>query len=274
VSNSIKLSAPGKKGFWEIPVLYEDEHLLAVDKPPLLLSSPDRYDPARPNLMKLLHRGIETAAPWAKQRGLTYLMNAHRLDFETSGVMLLAKTKPILVALADLFGSEKPIKVYVALVHGTPTDREFSVDAKLAPHPTKPGITRVDEKNGKRSQTQFTVCETLGGFALVECRPLTGRTHQIRVHLNHIGFPIVGDKVYGGGELLLSSIKPNYRLKPGQQERPLISHTALHAAELRFDHPVGGASTAIKAPWNKDLLVAVKYLRRFGSGVVPVQEQE
>jgi len=90
VSDTIKLSAPETRGFWEIPVLYEDEHLLALNKPPLLLSSPDRYDPARPNLIKLLHRDIERGAPWASKRSLRYLMNAHRLDFETSGVMLLA----------------------------------------------------------------------------------------------------------------------------------------------------------------------------------------
>jgi len=96
----IKLSAPATREYWEVPVLFEDAHLLALDKPAALLASPDRYDPARPNLMRLLHEAIERGAPWAKTRGLSYLMNAHRLDFETSGIMLLAKSKPILVALA------------------------------------------------------------------------------------------------------------------------------------------------------------------------------
>src|SRR3981081_210755 len=113
---AIKLSSPATNGFWEIPVLFEDEHLLALDKPSGLLTSPDRYDPQRPNLMKLLHAGIERGAAWAKDGGLSYLMNAHRLDFETSGVILLAKNKPALVALANLFGTEKPAKTYVALV--------------------------------------------------------------------------------------------------------------------------------------------------------------
>src|SRR6185436_4535051 len=103
----IKLSAPATRQFWEIPVLFEDEHLLALNKPSHLLSSADRYDPQRPNLMKLLHAGIERGAPWAKARGMSYLMNTHRLDFETSGVILLAKSKPVLVAVANLFGSEK-----------------------------------------------------------------------------------------------------------------------------------------------------------------------
>jgi len=263
-SDTIKLSAPAKAGFWEIAVLYEDEHLLAVDKPPSLLSSPDRYDPARPNLMKLLHRDIERAAPWARKRGLTYLMNAHRLDFETSGVMLLAKSKAVLVALADLFGSEKPIKTYVALVHGLPS-KGFEVNAKLGMHPTEPGLVRVDEKGGKRARTQFTVREYFDGFSLVECRPLSGRTHQIRVHLKHAGHPIVGDETYGGHPLLLSSFKSGYRLKPKQTERPLIATVALHAEGLRLIHPISGATVDITAPIPKDLSVAAKYLRRFAS---------
>lgn len=263
-SETIKLSAPQKAGFWEIAVLYEDEHLLALDKPPSLLSSPDRYDPERPNLMKLLHRDLERGAPWARKRDLTYLMNAHRLDFETSGVMLLAKTKPVLVALADLFGSEKPIKTYVALVHGL-ASQTFEVDAKLGMHPTQPGFVRVDEKGGKRSRTQFTVREYFDGFSLVECRPLTGRTHQIRVHLKHAGHPIVGDETYGGRPLLLSSFKAGYRLKPKQTERPLIATTALHAEALRLVHPITGATVDITAPLPKDFSVGLKYLRRFAS---------
>src|SRR3954452_14673541 len=109
----IKLSSPATNEFWEINVVFEDAHLLAVDKPSGLLTSPDRYDPQRPNLMKLLHAGIAEGKPWARERGLEYLMNAHRLDFETSGILLLAKNKPALVKLADQFGSEKPAKHYV-----------------------------------------------------------------------------------------------------------------------------------------------------------------
>src|SRR3954470_23996300 len=103
MSAVIKLSSPATREFWEIPVLFEHEPLLAVDKPSGLLTSPDRYDPLRPNLMKLLHAGIADGKPWSKERGLAYLMNAHRLDFETSGILLLAKNKPVLVQLADLF---------------------------------------------------------------------------------------------------------------------------------------------------------------------------
>src|SRR5690606_32794424 len=122
----IKLSAPETKEFWKVPVLHEDETLFALDKPARLLTSPDRYDPNRPNLMRILHRDIERGAPWTKEREITYLANAHRLDFETSGVILLAKTKPALVALANDFGSNLTRKSYVALVAGTPETESFS----------------------------------------------------------------------------------------------------------------------------------------------------
>ena len=266
MSAVIKLSSPATHEFWEIPVVFEDEHLLALDKPSGLLTSPDRYDPQRPNLMKLLHAAIEQHKPWAAQRGLSYLMNAHRLDFETSGVILLAKNKPALVALANLFGTEKPAKTYVALVHGNPVKPSFEVNASLAPHPVKTGLMRVDEKTGKHAHTQFDLLEKFNGFALLKCQPATGRTHQIRVHLRQAGLPIVGDTLYGGSPLLLSRLKSEYRLKPNKTERPLIDRVALHAAELKLAHPITNAEIAITAPWPKDLTVAVKYLRRYAAG--------
>lgn len=265
MSAVIKLSSPATQEFWEIAVLFEDESLLALDKPSGLLTSPDRYDPLRPNLMKLLHAGIAAQKPWARERNLTYLSNAHRLDFETSGVILLAKTKPALIALADLFGSEKPLKKYIALVSGTPPSETFEVDASLAPHPLKLGLMRVDSRNGKKSKTRFRVLENFPdqGYALLACEPLTGRTHQIRVHATHAGLKIVGDSLYGGKPLWLSRLKRDYRLKPGREERPLIARVALHAEHLELVHPITGQTLGISAPWPKDMTVALKYLRKF-----------
>ena len=261
--STIKLSSPATREFWEIPILFEDGHLLALNKPSGLLTSPDRHDLQRPNLMKLLHDAIAAGKPWARERGLNYLMNAHRPDGETSGVILLAKNKPALIALANLFGSEKPVKQYAALVPGRPPEDQFAVDAKLAPHPVKTGLMHVDPQNGKKSKTEFAVREKFTGWTLLQCQPLTERTHQIRVHLRYAGLPIVGDNLYGGQPLWLSSLKPNYRLKPGHEERPLLSRVALHAEALSLAHPVTGATVTITAPWPKDLKVAVKYLRQF-----------
>jgi len=266
VSAPIKLSSPATREFWEIPVLFEDADLLALDKPSGLLTSPDRYDANRPNLMRLLHEGIAAAKPWARDRQLTYLSNAHRLDFETSGIILLAKNKPTLMALASLFGSEKPLKKYVALAWGIPPVPAFEVDAKLAPHPVRIGQMRVEPKDGKKSKTEFEVLEQFSDWCLLRCTPLTGRTHQIRIHLKHAGFPIVGDELYSGKQLWLSRLKRDFRLKPGREERPLISRVALHAEELSLVHPATNETIVIKSEWPKDIRVAVKYLRQYATG--------
>jgi RluA family pseudouridine synthase len=266
VSAVIKLSSPATREYWEIPILHEDEHLAGVDKPSGLLTSPDRYDPSRPSLMQLAHEGIAAGKPWAAHRRLTYLMNAHRLDAEVSGVLLLAKSKPVLVALANVFGTEAPRRRHLALVQGEPSESEFELDAKLAPHPARPGAMHVDARRGKKSRTLCRVLERFAGWTLLECDSVTGRSHQIRVHLSHARLPVVGDGLYGGKPLWLSRLKRGFRLKEGREERPLIGRVALHAAELSLAHPVTSVELSIKSPWPKDLTVAVKYLRRYGLG--------
>ncbi len=258
----IKLSSPATREFWELPVLFEDEYLLAIEKPARMLTSPDRYDPERPNLMKLLHAGVTEGKPWAKSRGLTYLANAHRLDFETSGVLLLAKDKDALSKVASHFGSERAIKHYVALVQGNPPEKLFEVDAPIGPHPHHVGRMHVDHSDGKKSRTQFEVLESFLGFSLLRCRPLTGRTHQIRIHLRHVRLPIVADVLYLGKPLMLSTVKRGYRLKPGRSERPLIDTVALHAERLEIPHPITGQPVVIESPWPKDMRVALKFLRK------------
>ena len=265
--NVIKLSAPVTRAFWEIPVLFEDEHLLALDKPAGLLTSPDRENLELPNLMRLLHDAIKAGKPWAAQRGLTYLSNAQRLDCETSGVILLAKSKPAFLALANLFGTDQPQSKYFALIARTPSSDHFEMEAKIAPNALQLDLVRIDPNTGKRAKTVFDVVEKFSDHTALHCRPLTNRLHQIRIHLKHAGFPIIGDKLYGGKPLWLSRLKKDFRLKPGREERPLISRVALHAEELALTHPVTQQPVTITAPLPKDLRVALRYLREFsGSG--------
>lgn len=269
MSNIIKLSSPETHEYWEIPVLYEDENLLALNKPACLLSCPDRYDPDRPNLMRLLHDAIKKGSPWSKERHIDYLANAHRLDFETSGIMLLAKNKPALIALANQFGADKPLKTYTALIEGVPLEPVFDVDSPLSPHTIRLGLMRIDTKNGKKSFTHFETLERFLDYTLLKCQPRTGRTHQIRVHLRSIDLPIVADSQYGGRHLLLSKIKPKYHYKGNQSENPLMGRLALHAEQLVVRHPVTDAVITITSPLPKDLTVAIKYLRRYASITPP-----
>ncbi len=262
MSSPLKLSSPATREFWEIPVLFEDEHLLAIDKPAGLLVSPDKNDATRPNLATLINAAIQEKKPWVRERNLDYLTHAHRLDFGTSGVLLFAKNKPALIALANLFGSEKPIRQFTAFVWGNPTENEFSVDASLAVHPLKIGQMSVSA-NGKHAHTDFAVVEQFSDWCCLRCTPRTERIHQLRVHLKYAGYPLVGDDVYGGKNLWLSRLKKDFRLKPGREERPLIGRTALHADELSLPHPVTQATVTIKSEWPKDLKVAVKYLRQY-----------
>jgi 23S rRNA pseudouridine955/2504/2580 synthase/23S rRNA pseudouridine1911/1915/1917 synthase len=265
VNAAVKLSSPATREFWEIPVLFEDAHLLALDKPAGLLVSPDRFAPERPSLMKLAHDAIAAGKPWARERNLTYLANAHRLDFETSGVLLLAKNKSALVALANLFSSEKPVRKYVALAQGVPPEENFEVAEKISPHPVKTGLMRIDPRAGKKSKTEFAVLEKFSRWTLLRCTPLTERPQQIRLHSSYAGFPIVGDEQHGGKKLWLSRLKKDFRLKPGHEERPLISRAALHFEELTIAHPVTNEIVTIKSEWPKDLKVAVKYLRQYAA---------
>jgi 23S rRNA-/tRNA-specific pseudouridylate synthase len=213
--------------------------------------------------LALLHRGIAEGKSWARKRGITYLMIAHRLEAEASGVILLARSKPVLVALANFFGAEQPGHEYTTLVQGAPEENSFEIDAKVAPHPLQAGLMWVDSRHGKRSCTRFAVQEKYSRWTLLKCEPLTHRPHQIQAHLSYARLPIAGDRFYGGQPLLLSRLKGAYHLKPNRTERPLISSPALHSERLALPHPVTAAHLSITAPWPKDLTVAVKYLRRY-----------
>jgi RluA family pseudouridine synthase len=266
VNSPIKLSFPPTRDFWEIAVLYEDEHLLALDKPAGLLSSPEPLEPDKPSLTKLLHAGIADGKPWARERGLSFLMNAHRLDPEVAGVFLLAKTKPILATLADQFSSGKSGLTCLAFVQGVPAQDRFEVDAKLATHPLRPGESVVDSRQGKQAHTRFEVVERFDRWALLKCETRSCRPHQIRVHLRHARLPVVGDSLYGGKPLWLSRLKPNFRLKPHKIERPLLGQVALHAESLTIPHPATGALLTITSPLPKEFKVALKYLRMYAAG--------
>ena len=247
-----------------VEVLTVDESLLAINKPAGLLIAPDRWDKRRENLMGLLHSGIAAQRPWARAMGLDYLANVHRLDAGTSGIVLMARSKPDLVTLARQFRDRHPRKVYHALILGRLPQPEVTLDLPLGPSAARPGLAVVDRNHGKPALTRFREQEVFKHYSLIEAEPLTGRQHQIRVHLHALGCPLVADPDYGDGQpLLLSRLKKGYKMK-AEGERPLMGRPALHAASLEIVHPATQASVTIEAPDPKDFAVALKYLRKFG----------
>lgn len=255
------------------PVIYEDETLIAFDKPSGMLVAPDRWDKKRENLMDMVHAKMGHG-----------VANVHRLDADTSGILLCTKDKVSLDFVSGQFQAKTVRKVYHALCVGAPepklfeppknprdpvppeplADDEFFVDRDLIEDEENPGRMRTVRKHGKPSQTIVKVLERFAGFTFVECRPLTGRTHQLRVHLKHSGLPILNDPFYGDGvtELRLSRLKRGY--KGRADEKPLIGRLALHASRLTIKHPATREPVVIEAPLPNEFEVALKYLRKFG----------
>lgn len=233
------------------PVVYEDEVMIAFDKPSGLLIAPDRWDKSRENLMGIVHDRMGHG-----------VANVHRIDADTSGLVLCAKTKPALDFLSGQFQAKTVEKLYHALVVGAPPMDQYTVDFVLKEDDAAPGRMCVVKKHGKAAVTDFQVLERFGAFTFLECRPQTGRTHQIRVHLSASGTPILNDPFYGNDtRLLLSALKRGY--KGRDEEKPLIARLALHASALTLTHPLTRERVTLHAALPHDFEVALKYLRKF-----------
>jgi RluA family pseudouridine synthase len=234
-----------------LKILHLDEHLVVVDKPPGVLSAPGRGKD--PSVADLLRQGPEIASE-------DPLRIVHRLDRDASGVLLLARTLEAQRHLVRQFAERTVEKVYLAMVSGyVPGHGE--VDLRLTFDRRRDRVI-ASESRGKEAVTRYRVHQRLAGNTLLECRPLTGRTHQIRAHLAAIGYPLTVDPRYGGGQAVyLSQYKASYRPSGRREERPLIDRLTLHAASLRFEHPAGPTQT-VTAELPKDFQAAVRQLGR------------
>ena len=211
-------------------ILSEDEYLIVLDKPAGLSVLPDGWEKETPYLVKSLEA----------QYGKIFVV--HRLDKITSGVMVFARDAETHRALNIQFESHQAEKIYHAIVEGNPKWEE-----KIAKHPLCANVghkhrTMVDDKKGKPSETRFRVIKRYGEVALIEAKPMTGRTHQIRVHAYALGHPLVGDVLYGA------------------QETYGIPHPMLHAQSLSFIHPATNERVKFSASHPADFEEALKHM--------------
>jgi 23S rRNA pseudouridine955/2504/2580 synthase/23S rRNA pseudouridine1911/1915/1917 synthase len=230
-------------------IIFENEELIAINKPSGLLSIPDR-----------MGEDISLKAMLLERFGKIFTV--HRLDRDTSGVIVFAKDEETHQALSVLFEGRETEKHYVGLVQGQPVQESGSIDAPIMEHPGKVSKMMTHAK-GKPSLTDYEVLETFRLFSWLRFRIHTGRTHQIRVHMQHIGHPIVCDAVYGDARpVLLSALKRNFKLsKTAEEERPILSRLALHAEKLSFT--LNGEAFTFEAPVPKDLKATLQQLRKW-----------
>lgn len=231
-------------------IIFENSHFIAVNKPSGLLSIPDRL-------------GQELSLKDLLKNSYGEIYTVHRLDKDTSGIIVFAKDEETHKQLSQLFEGREVEKFYLGLVHGKLINESGSVDAAIMEHPGKTG-KMVTHVKGKPSLTDYQVLESFRLYSWLQFQIHTGRTHQIRVHMQHLGHPIVCDELYGDpAPILLSTLKKKFKLsKDAEQERPLMSRLALHSYKLSFT--LNNERFDLEAELPKDLRAMLSQLRKLG----------
>ena len=238
----------------KIEIIYQDDDILVINKPSGLSVTKDRT--GLPELTDILNTQLEPQI-------CSELRLVHRLDKDTSGVMILAKNKEIQSQFSSYFEKKLIKKTYLAIVTGVVPGRQGTIKARLARSRKNPALMCVDAKKGKEAVTGWRLLADFGIAALLAVYPLTGRTHQIRVHLHSIGLPLALDPLYGSSyPLFLSDFKPDYRLAKGQAEKPLIERLTLHAYQIKVTEMQPNRPDCFVAPLDKKFAATIKMLAK------------
>ncbi len=234
-------------------ILFSDDDLIIVNKPANYLTIPDRHDATKPNVLGFLKEQFEE------------IFIVHRIDKETSGMLCFARNAAAHRNLSMQFEKRECEKIYLALVEGKMMSESGTIDKPIAESQTTPG-KMVIASRGKSSITKYKVLEIFNNYSLVECEILTGRMHQIRIHLQSIGYPLAVDSMYGRkGEFLLSDVKhKKFKIGKGvEEERPLMSRSTLHSYKLTILHPSTGETVSFIADVPKDFDAVLSQIRKW-----------
>ncbi len=234
-------------------VIFEDENIVVINKQAGVLSIPDRYNKALPNLFHLLTEKYGS------------ILTVHRLDRDTSGVMVFARNAEAHRELNIQFDKLTVGKFYHLILSGVVNKPELKIDIPIAADPSKPGLS-FPSARGKESLTLLKVLRRFRNSTLVECGLVTGRHHQLRVHCAAIGHPLLIDPDYAGTtEFYLSSVKRKFKIGKTQEEKPVISRLTMHSSRLEFDHPDGSGRVSFEAPHPKDFAALLQLLAKYSA---------
>ncbi|MCE9637460.1 MAG: RluA family pseudouridine synthase [Planctomycetes bacterium] len=254
----------------EVEILLDDPRFVVVAKPAGIPTIPERFRKDAPTIVDAVERLLRRRDP-AAPRPLV----CHRLDKDTSGVLILAKDQEAATDLMGQFEAREVAKSYVALTMGAPQPPAGSVEFRIDDDPRRKGAMVLVSKGGRDCSSEYETLEVWRGISLVRVRPKTGRTHQVRLTLQHLGTPCAIDALYGSAEpLKLSAWKTGYRLAKRTVESPLIDRLTLHAESIEFRRPGSvednaaadtSARVRVEAPLPRDMATTIRQLRRWGA---------
>ncbi len=230
-------------------IIYEDADIIIVNKPPNIPTLNERFDTESINMLSMAKDYAEDAQV------------CHRIDKETSGALIIAKHPEAYRHVSMQFESRKVTKIYHAVVDGT--HRIENIEINLPILNLGKANVKIDKTNGKKALTHFNSIQYFKHYTLVECKPHTGRMHQIRIHLASLKASIAADELYGGKPVLLSNFKRKYRAATDADEQPLIKRFALHAYQVSFIPYNKTEMETYTAPYPKDMATLLKVLEKY-----------